>query len=1205
MYISYNEFHISKKIRDLCNFNKGLFASSGNVVFANMKNVREFQLLINNVFESRGQEDKKLSAGQLNAMGLIDEILHYVCMLYRRDKNPDFMKNLLSELNKEYSKEEIDKLLLDFMKEFPPVEVYQEKCSALEYLERDALDPGTNTMRSNREQTLEELILLHLANENPAFQPFMIMFSDQEVAKNKLYSKTWALIQKFAKDSPVFGPFDHDLITLLREPVAFAPDSLRGQLEYLQKYWADFLGEWLRRILQGMDTISEEEKAAWHGFGGGDLPDMVPYSFENLMNEYERFSADSEWMPNVILMAKTVLVWLDQLTKEYGYPINRLDQIPDRELDKLRDEGFTGLWLIGLWERSKASKRIKQLCGNPEAAASAYSLYDYNIAQNIGGWDALSNLRQRLWQRGIRLASDMVPNHTGMDGDWVMNHPDYFIQRRDNPSPSYTFNGENLSQDGRTSVYLEDHYYSKNDCAVVFKRVDNQTGDVRYIYHGNDGTGLPWNDTAQIDFLNPQAREAVIQEILHVAQNFPIIRFDAAMVLAKKSIRRLWYPEPGHGGDIYTRSEYSLTTGQFNDAIPNEFWREVVDRVAKECPDTLLLAEAFWMMEGYFVRTLGMHRVYNSAFMNMLKKEENQKYRDTIKNTITFDPQVLKRYVNFMNNPDEETAIAQFGDGDKYFGVCTLMVTMPGLPMFGHGQIEGFTEKYGMEYTKAYKDEKPSGYLVDRHWHDIFPLMKKRYLFSGVDNFLLYDLWEDGHVNENVFAYSNGAGDERTLVFYNNKYDQAHGWIKQSDPYAVHTGNGEETKLISRSISEGLNLTGEDDKFCIFQEHKSRLWYIRKSKEICEKGMFVMLNGFEYQVYMNIHQVTDFADHRYQILCDFLAGKGCEDIESAWQDIIYKELYTSLGTFVEKTLIPLLDEFKEPETEAKTKTAKAKPAVHKANLKKINAILEASEESAINFYTIAEEFSKSADKKIILSSPEKQFKLFKERIKKCVSIHNAAAPKVPADLQKALAKTSTPEAFAKLIIQSKKEIETALLIWALCAEYAENGQASFWNFGRKFNEFLKSDLRFLFQKTLLLTSIADSNKLPSKQKETAYEICKTLVEGPYSSALSGANTFDNIRWFNKEILEENLNLTILMMSLAAKTTKVEEVFKLYKVLCSAKLKAAYKCELLLKAFAPLTKKSTVKGGAKTKAKSDTKTNSKKKTVSKKKTTSKK
>ena len=698
-------------------------------------------------------------------------------------------------------------------------------------------------------------------------------------------------------------------------------------------------------------------------------------------------------------MAKTVLVWLDQLTKQYGYPITRLDQIPDPELDRLRDEGFTGLWLIGLWERSKASKRIKQICGNPEAAASAYSLYDYNIASNIGGWDALANLRQRLWQRGIRLASDMVPNHTGMDSDWVMNRPDLFVQRRD--ALGYSFSGENLSQDSRTSIYLEDHYYSKDDCAVVFKRVDNQTGDVRYIYHGNDGTGLPWNDTAQIDFLNPQAREAVMQEILHVARNFPIIRFDAAMVLAKKSIRRLWYPEPGHGGDIYSRSEYAMTTSQFNDAIPNEFWREVVDRVAKECPDTLLLAEAFWMMEGYFVRTLGMHRVYNSAFMNMLKKEENQKYRDTIKNTINFDPQILKRYVNFMNNPDEETAIAQFGDSDKYFGVCTLMITMPGLPMFGHGQIEGFTEKYGMEYTKAYKDEKPSQYLVDRHWHDIFPLMKKRYLFSGVENFLLYDLWENGHVNENVFAYSNGAGSERTVVFYNNKYDRASGWIKQSAPYAVKTGNGDEIKLVTRSISEGLGLSNDDNKYCIFQEHRSRLWYIRKSSEICQKGMFVMLNGFEYQVLINIQEVTDEADHRFKILCDSLAGRGCEDIESAWQEIIYKDLYDDLEKFANAALIPIAKEIEKSskasqksedsstEDTQKTEIKKTDDSAKKISVSKINRILSDAKDAAITFYQTAQRFSLLDASVKTPASSDKQFALFKNKVKLLIQIHNS------------------------------------------------------------------------------------------------------------------------------------------------------------------------------------------------------------------------
>ncbi len=1190
MKISYNEFHISKKVRDLCDFEKGLFASSGNVVFANMQNVRNFQLLFNNYIETQtGDENKKVSAGQLNAMGLIDEIFHQVCMMYRRDKAPAFMEELLAVLTKEFTEKETNQLLLDFMKEFPPVEVYNERCTPQEYLERSTIDIGTGKMRPNREQVLEEMILLHLANENPAFKPFALLFDDAELSKNKLYSKSWATIQKFAQSQPNFGPFDHDLINLLREPMLFAPESLKGQLEYIQKYWETYLGEWLKRILAGMDTISEEEKAMWHGFGGGELPDMQAYSFENLMNEYERFSADSEWMPNVILMAKTVLVWLDQLTKQYGYPITRLDQIPDPELDRLRDEGFTGLWLIGLWERSKSSKRIKQICGNPEAAASAYSLYDYEIAENIGGWDALANLRQRLWQRGIRLASDMVPNHTGMDGEWVINHPDRFIQRRDNPFPQYTYNGENLSQDSRISLYLEDHYYSKDDCSVVFKRVDNQTGDTRYIYHGNDGTGLPWNDTAQIDFLNPEAREAVMQEILHVAQNFPIIRFDAAMVLAKKSIRRLWYPEPGHGGDIATRSETGLSTQQFNDAIPNEFWREVVDRVAKECPDTLLLAEAFWMMEGYFVRTLGMHRVYNSAFMNMLKKEENQKYRDTIKNTINFDPQILKRYVNFMNNPDEETAIAQFGDGDKYFGCCTLMITMPGLPMFGHGQIEGYTEKYGMEYTKAYKNETPNQYLVDRHWHDIFPLMKKRYLFSGVENFYLYDLWQDGHVNENVFAYSNGCGNERTLVFYNNKYEQAHGWIKQSDPFAVKTGNGDEIRLESRSISEGLNLTAEDDKYVILQEHRSRQWFIRKSSEICEKGMFVMLNGFEYQVYMNIQQVTDTADHRYKILCEFLNGAGCEEIETAYQELIYKDLYVALKAFSEKALLPIAKEFAPPAIPVKAK----KPAPHKANLKTINKILADCEEEAVAFYKVA---YKTAQNEVqnchselveesITKAAKKSYALFKKRIKTCVATHNLPAPKAPADLQKALAKCPAAENFAKLMIQANKDLGPCLPCWALSAEYAENGMAFEWNLGRKLNEYLKKDLRSLLQKLFMFASYADSKKLPKDSKAVAYKLVTLLTDSKYAGYLSGANTFDNVKWFNKELIEESLNQITMMMTLSASEAKLPEVLKLYKTLNAAKLKAAYKCELFVKPFAPVvkkTKKVTVKKTANSK-----------------------
>ena len=79
--------------------------------------------------------------------------------------------------------------------------------------------------------------------------------------------------------------------------------------------------------------------------------------------EYERFSTDLEWMPRVVLIAKNSYVWLEQLSRKYKRWIRTLDQIPDEELDLLAGRGFTGLWLIGLWERSRASQRIKQRMG--------------------------------------------------------------------------------------------------------------------------------------------------------------------------------------------------------------------------------------------------------------------------------------------------------------------------------------------------------------------------------------------------------------------------------------------------------------------------------------------------------------------------------------------------------------------------------------------------------------------------------------------------------------------------------------------------------------------------------------------------------------------------------------------------------------------------------------------------------------------------
>jgi len=702
----------------------------------------------------------------------------------------------------------------------------------------------------------------------------------------------------FFSRQPPFGPDGQSLVDMLRAPALAFPDSLSGQLQYIREKWGLLLGKFLERLLTGQDLIREDEKKIFPGPGPAAVfeagaAEQAGYAGE----EGERFSPDREWMPRLVLMAKTVYVWLDQLGRKYGRSIVTLDQVPDEELDQLARWGFTGLWLIGVWERSPASRRIKQKCGNPEAMASAYSLYRYEIAADLGGDGALENLKARAWARGIRLASDMVPNHMGIDSPWVVEHPEWFISLDHSPFPSYSFNGEDLSSDPRVGIYLEDHYYDRTDAAVVFKRVDRRSGSVRYIYHGNDGTRMPWNDTAQLNYLRPDVREAIVQTILDVARKFPIIRFDAAMTLARKHYQRLWFPQPGTGGDVPSRAGQGMPLEHFNRLMPWEFWREVVDRMARDNPDTLLLAEAFWMMESYFVRTLGMHRVYNSAFMNFLKMEENAKFRLSLKNALEFNPEILKRYVNFMNNPDEETAQAQFGGGDKYFVACILMAALPGLPMFGHGQVEGFKEKYGMEYRRAYLDERADEEMVRRHERQIFPLLRQRSLFSGVEDFRLYDFYQEGGaVDENVIAFSNRHEGERCLVVVHNRFAATAGWIRVSAAFAGEGPCGGPRFLKQVDIGRGLGLRAEPGEFTIFRDLITGLEYIRASGELCASGIFLELAAYQAHVFLDFREQADDADGHLARLAAYLAGRGCASLERVSREMELQPLHEALRT---------------------------------------------------------------------------------------------------------------------------------------------------------------------------------------------------------------------------------------------------------------------------------------------------------------------
>jgi uridine kinase len=443
----------------------------------------------------------------------------------------------------------------------------------------------------------------------------------------------------------------------------------------------------------------------------------------------------------------------------------------------------------------------------------------------------------------------MVPNHMGIDSRWVLRHPERFLSVAESPFPAYSFNGPDLSPDPAIEITLEDHYWDDSEAAVVFRRRDRATTEERFIYHGNDGTFLPWNDTAQLDFLRADVREAVMEVILEVARRAPILRFDAAMVLAKRHIRRLWYPEPGKGGAISSRAEHAMSDAEFDRAMPHEFWRDVVDRVAVEAPGTLLLAEAFWFLEGYFVRTLGMHRVYNSAFMHMLRDEDNAGYRKVLRDTLTFDPRILQRFVNFMTNPDERPAAEQYGTGDKAFAVATLLATLPGLPMLGHGQIEGYRERYGMEYRRARwaepLDEGHAGHF-DRM---IVPLLRRRSVFAATERFRLYDATgEDGQVVEDVYAFSNRGGSQQILVVVHNRHTEVGVTIHRSVSAATRDADG--TRRLARPrLATALDLPDDGALQVRFRDARTGRELIRSVADLRDRGLDLRLGPYEALVF--------------------------------------------------------------------------------------------------------------------------------------------------------------------------------------------------------------------------------------------------------------------------------------------------------------------------------------------------------------------
>ena len=189
---------------------------------------------------------------------------------------------------------------------------------------------------------------------------------------------------------------------------------------------------------------------------------------------------DRDWMPRLVLMAKSTYVWLDQLSKQYGRHIGRLDADPGRgarpacALGLHRPLADRALGAQPTPRSASSSCAATPMPWRPPIRSTTTASRD-----DLGGEAAFEDLKDRAWARGIRMASDMVPNHMGIDSRWVDGAPG--LVHLACPTPPYPVVLASAARTCRTTtrvgIYLEDHYYDHTDAAVVFKRVDRRTGE--------------------------------------------------------------------------------------------------------------------------------------------------------------------------------------------------------------------------------------------------------------------------------------------------------------------------------------------------------------------------------------------------------------------------------------------------------------------------------------------------------------------------------------------------------------------------------------------------------------------------------------------------------------------------------------------------------------------------------------------------------
>lgn len=357
-------------------------------------------------------------------------------------------------------------------------------------------------------------------------------------------------------------------------------------------------------------------------------------------------------------------LWLRRMAEKHGRALT-LRTVPHEEWEALAGRGFDLVWLMGVWRRSAAARRVAlahdglraefdralPAWSERDVAGSPFAVHDYALDPHLGNPGDLAPLRGALQRHGLGLVLDFVPNHLALDHPWTRTFPERFVRAEPDAASRHP-----------------DWFFSP--------------GGAMHLGHGRDPYFPPWSDTVQVNYRSPGLREALIDVLHGIAGIADGVRCDMAMLALNEVFGRVW-------------GEY---LGGEEDRLP-EFWHEAIRRVKARHPGFLFIAEAYWGLERQLLE-LGFDYVYDKSFYDALVHGNPSLLRDRI----ATGEATQSRCVRFIENHDERRAAEVFGR-ERSLAAATVLLTTPGMRLLHDGQLEGRSVRTPVQLIRERPEE--------------------------------------------------------------------------------------------------------------------------------------------------------------------------------------------------------------------------------------------------------------------------------------------------------------------------------------------------------------------------------------------------------------------------------------------------------------------------------------------------------------------